>query len=73
MPGQQAQFDQHRIQPPQDAALSGSDWGRQRLVFNDAPLIDVVERLNQYHSGLISLRGDIRLQQLRVQQASHYL
>ncbi len=34
------------------------DWSRQRLVFQDAPLSDVVERLNHYHQGFIKLNSD---------------
>ncbi|MDZ7751322.1 MAG: FecR domain-containing protein [Gammaproteobacteria bacterium] len=46
-----------RLQPP--------DWADRRLVFNDAPLAEVVERLGQYRQGWLLLDADLTHRHLR--------
>lgn len=63
--GQHAQVDKTGIRSQDNQLPASPDWARQRLIFQDAPLAEVVERLGQYHSGILKLNGDTDYAQRR--------
>lgn len=64
--GQQARFNPQRVTEPEASDANAFDWTQDRLVFVDAPLSDVVERLNQFRPGMIAVfPGSPELQRRR--------
>lgn len=57
--GQQVKVTDGRIFQPSGLTGLSPDWSRQQLVFNDVPLAEVVERLQQYHTGVLLLTSDL--------------
>lgn len=53
--GQQVRVNVDSIELLAGKLLAEPDWSRHRLVFQDAPLPDVIARLGHYHRGLIQL------------------
>ena len=53
--GQQVRLQAESIQVLADDLPAHPDWSRKRLVFQDAPLPEVIARLGHYHRGLIRL------------------
>jgi len=52
--GQQIVFTENSLSKPREVSLSAvKSWLKQRLVFQDKPLSDVVEELNHYRAGTI--------------------
>lgn len=63
--GQQAVVDDSGIVKRDLKLASNPDWARQRLIFQNAPLKEVIARLQLYHSGMIKLSGDTTAHQRR--------
>ena len=65
-PGQRVSYDRRGMTPVQDLSEdAGQSWERGLLVFERMTLVDVVDRLNRYHSSRIVVR-DQMLAQRRV-------
>lgn len=60
--GQAVQFDPHGLEAAQTVDVaSATAWRRNRLVFNQQPLGEVLEQIGRYHRGLIWVRDtDLR-------------
>ncbi|MBD9413688.1 FecR domain-containing protein [Pseudomonas sp. PDM16] len=57
--GQGLQYGAQWLSRPQAMDVSAAiAWRRDRLVFNERPLGEVVDELRRYHTGAIWLRGD---------------
>jgi transmembrane sensor len=57
--GHQVRLQADSIQMLADDLPPYPDWPRKRLVFQDAPLPEVIARLGQYHRGLIHLDSNV--------------
>ncbi len=62
--GQQLRFDAQQVYEISAAPVAAAAWVQQRLVFEDAPLSEVLAALNQGHAGWLRLSGD-RAAQMR--------
>ncbi|WP_394789775.1 FecR family protein [Rhodoferax sp.] len=63
--GQSARFDAHRVLPlPDDAGPAALSWAQGILVFNDAPLPQVLAELARYRAGVLDVDAPA-LQNLR--------
>jgi len=57
--GQGLQYGAQWLSRPQAVDVSAATaWRRDRLVFNERPLVEVVDELRRYHPGVIWLRDD---------------
>lgn len=64
-PGQRATVKDSSIVKASISVSAGPDWARQRLVFQSAPLTEVLARLQAYHPGVIRLGGGRQAAQRR--------
>jgi len=57
--GQRARLTSAEVTDVESTERRLPDWADRRLVFNDVPLAEVVERLGQYRRGWLMLAGDL--------------
>lgn len=56
--GEQLRFDARQIHAVSLAPAAAGAWTQRRLVFEDAPLVEVIAALNREHAGWLRLSGD---------------
>lgn len=57
--GQSAWLSKNNVSDSLPVKLRKPDWAQGKLVFNNVPLADVVERLNNYRQGTISISTEV--------------
>ncbi len=63
--GQRARLTKDGVMPLKPAGRRLPDWTDRQLVFNDMPLVDVIDRLERYRSGWILLDDALAERDLR--------